>query len=127
MNLMAILLIVFVHPIITRIGFTISCKHLAPTQNIPKKINFIIVITHVDKTMHHKKPLINCMKKLHNCVKNATLHRQLTILCSLEFFFLVLELFSQKLLIHNVDPTIHYKNTKNLPQFSTSLKEGKKN
>jgi hypothetical protein len=37
MNLKAILLIVFVHPIMTTIGFTIACKHLAPTQNIPKK------------------------------------------------------------------------------------------
>jgi hypothetical protein len=95
MNLKAVLLIVFVHPIMTTIGFTVACKHLAPTQNIPKKINLIIVITHVDKTMHHKKPLINCMKNLHNCLKNATLHRQLTILCSLELFFLFLNFFSK--------------------------------
>jgi len=31
------------------------------TKHTQKPI-IIIVITHVDKTMHHKKPLINCMK-----------------------------------------------------------------
>jgi hypothetical protein len=66
------------------------------------------------------------MKKFHNCVKNATLHRQLMILCSLEFFFLVLNFFS-KFVNSQCWPNYSLQKHKESTTILYNLKEGKKN